>query len=351
MCLVVAASPSRFSSRAPARRRAQSRMGPSKASWAATKKTAANPTNSRRPSTVYAIMIAATRFLVLNPMAMHVRSEKDCRVADLRARMFLRRAVPYEEARWPRRCPARWRCDLTPTRRRHSGRRVLRNQLCSLAQRRRNLQAEAIGRPDVDDQVELDGLLHGQLAGASAAQDLAHMPARAPAEIDQIHRERHQAATVGKQPVAVHRGQSEPRGQPHERRALTAEHRVARNEDSIQSLAVNHFEGVPDFTRIAYADFLEREVQPRTFPFDGPPDLRMNRIGQVSEERDALRARGYVAKQFEPLLDQEDAAAESRDIPARLQPVRDDAEVDGISSRHEHDGNRRRRVLRGEGGR
>ena len=77
----------------------------------------------------------------------------------------------------------------------------------------------------------------------------------------------------------------------------------------------------------------------------------MNRVREIPKKGDPLRAWDHLAQRFQPLLNGGDAAAESRDVAARLVPVRDDSEVDGVSARHEYDGNLRRRPLRSEGDR
>jgi len=60
-------------------------------------------------------------------------------------------------------------------------------------------------RRDVDDRLELDSLLYGQITGPGTANDPIPMHCDAPAQLDQISRERHQATTVGKQlaPAAI----------------------------------------------------------------------------------------------------------------------------------------------------
>src|SRR5262245_18625732 len=163
------------------------------------------------------------------------------------------------------------------------------------------------------------------------------MPGGAPAQLDEIHRERHQAAPVGKEPVAVYRGQPGALGQPNQRLALSAEHRVTGNEEGINPIALHRLEGPRELGRVPYGDFAELKVQPRALPYDGPAELLVNGIGHVPEKGHALGARSHIAKHLEPLLDKDDAAPESRDVLARLEPVRDDAEVDRVSSRHEDD--------------
>jgi hypothetical protein len=96
---------------------------------------------------------------------------------------------------------------------------------------------------------------------------------------------------------------------------------------------------------------VQREAQRPTGTLDGAEDLWMNRIRQIPQKGYPLHAWTHLAQQVQPLLDRGNAAAESRDVSARLCPVRDNAEVDRVTARHEHDRNLRRRPLRSEGGR
>src|SRR5262249_17228804 len=98
-------------------------------------------------------------------------------------------------------------------------------------------------------------------------------------------------------------------------------------------------------------DVRKLEPQSRALLLNGREKLGVDRIARIPEEGHALRAWSDVTKHFEPLLDGQNTAAESRDVFARLAPVRNDSKVDGISSRHEDDRNLGRRSLRGEGGR
>src|SRR5262249_28994041 len=186
----------------------------------------------------------------------------------------------------------------------------LTDQLRSLAQRSRDLQTENIRRRDVDDHVELDGLLYGQITGSSTAKDPVHIPGRSPAQLDQIDGERHQAAIVWKQPVSVNCRQSEARGEPHERAALATEHRVTGDEQRIDAVASHRPEDGVELARRKDADLLELEAQSRALLFNGLEELRVDRIARIPEERDALRARSDVTQHFEALLDRQNTAAE-----------------------------------------
>src|SRR5437899_1495427 len=84
---------------------------------------------------------------------------------------------------------------------------LIRSQQESL----RNRQTERLGCFEVDDQLELGGLLDRQITGASAAKDLVDERRRLPELRWQVRPVRNQAAALDVIPEGKHHGQAVPR--------------------------------------------------------------------------------------------------------------------------------------------
>src|SRR5713101_6927850 len=90
--------------------------------------------------------------------------------------------------------------------------------------RRRDRQAEGLGRLEVDDQLELRRLLDGQVGGLAAFQNLVHVSGGAPIIISKVRSIGHKAPGIDKLPPWVHCRQPGLGRQVHEASLLDAEH-------------------------------------------------------------------------------------------------------------------------------
>ena len=155
----------------------------------------------------------------------------------IKVRSRSRRLGPCSRAPPPRLCgPAPARRNLASSSR--QARRVLENarvagplslidEFRSFAQRSRDSQTERIRRRDVDDRVELDNLLHGEITGSSTAKDPVDMHGGSPAQHhpEQCRPERSEA---WRETIA-----SVSYGCPHRPRGQFTRVRAERNETKV----------------------------------------------------------------------------------------------------------------------
>src|ERR1700681_2883600 len=77
-----------------------------------------------------------------------------------------------------------------------------------LQERRRDRQAEGLGGLEVDDQLELRGLLNGQVAGVGALEDLISIDGEPSVRVTLTRAVAHQSTSVGILAPAEYRRQS-----------------------------------------------------------------------------------------------------------------------------------------------
>src|SRR5215470_677819 len=70
-------------------------------------------------------------------------------------------------------------------------------------QRRRDGETEGLGGLEVDDQLELRGLLHGQIRGLGPLQDPIHIVGGAPVHVAPTRRIGHEPTSFGKRSLPV----------------------------------------------------------------------------------------------------------------------------------------------------
>src|SRR5690242_3962144 len=102
-----------------------------------------------------------------------------------------------------------------------------------------NHQAEDTGRPHVDDQLELGGLLHRQISRLRALEDTVDVD-RGLAPHDRGARPvEHQAAGGHVHPVPVHGHEAALGGEAHDDRAIRRQHRVRRRHEGVRPAATH----------------------------------------------------------------------------------------------------------------
>src|SRR5262245_7515217 len=75
------------------------------------------------------------------------------------------------------------------------------DQLISLCdEQRRHFETERLGGLEVNQVLELRGLLDGQVGGLGALEDLVHVGSRAPKQISSVHSISHKAPGIDKLP-------------------------------------------------------------------------------------------------------------------------------------------------------
>src|SRR5438270_3378082 len=103
-------------------------------------------------------------------------------------------------------------------------------------QRRRHFQAERLGGLEIDHQLELGRLLHGQVGGLGALQDLVHVRGAAPVEIEKARPVRHETPGLHTLPDAVCCRQAAPCCEVCEPCSVAVEYRVGHYEKCFHTL-------------------------------------------------------------------------------------------------------------------
>src|SRR5262249_19429249 len=84
----------------------------------------------------------------------------------------------------------------------------LNDLICAGEQRRRDRQPQRLGRLEVDDELEVGGLLDRQVAGLGALEDLVDVAGRASLELESVRTIHHEAAGLDVLPQTIHRCQA-----------------------------------------------------------------------------------------------------------------------------------------------
>src|SRR4030095_1693428 len=100
-----------------------------------------------------------------------------------------------------------------------------------LQQRLRDGEADRLGRLEVDDQLELRGLLDGQVAGLGAFQDLVHVGGGAPLQVKKVCAIGHKTASLRVLAVPIYRWQAPLRRELCDLSSLIREYGVRENDE------------------------------------------------------------------------------------------------------------------------
>src|SRR5215467_4716356 len=103
-------------------------------------------------------------------------------------------------------------------------------------QRLRDRQAKGFGGLEVDDQLELGGLLDRQVAGLGALEDLVDIDGGASGLLEEVRYIRHQATLTSVVLVLEHRGEPELNRPVQDPPAVKEEERVIQREQRIGTL-------------------------------------------------------------------------------------------------------------------
>src|SRR5262245_5028849 len=124
------------------------------------------------------------------------------------------------------------------------------DQLISLCDElRRHFEPERLGGLEVDHQLELRGLLDGQVGGLGALQDLVHIGGSAPKHISKVRSIGHKAPGIDKLPPKVHGRQPVLCRQVHEASSLIEEHAAWQHSQSTHARAGHVREGPVEILR------------------------------------------------------------------------------------------------------
>src|SRR6516162_9905135 len=107
-------------------------------------------------------------------------------------------------------------------------------------ERRGDGQAQFLRGLQVDDQLELHGLLHGQVGGLGTLQDLIHIPGYALELVRTAHPIADEAARLHKWPDAVHGRQAARGRELDEPPAVRKEHGGVRQDEERLRVCTGH---------------------------------------------------------------------------------------------------------------
>src|SRR5262250_3252841 len=107
----------------------------------------------------------------------------------------------------------------------------------------RNREAEGLGGLQVDHQLELAGLLHGEVAGPGAFQDLVHVDGRAAEQVEKAGPIGHEAAGVHVLSLWVHGWQPIPVREARDPWPVRERQRILKHNDRLRALACDGGEG------------------------------------------------------------------------------------------------------------
>src|SRR4029450_7650211 len=123
--------------------------------------------------------------------------------------------------------------------------------------RRRNREPHSPRGPEVDDQLERAGLLHGKVAWPGALEDLVHIGRRVAHLAVEAGRIRHEPAHVDELAVAPHGGDPALDGELHHRLAVLGGQDARRTEERLRALARHRGERSLELARFPHRERLE----------------------------------------------------------------------------------------------
>src|SRR2546427_111404 len=118
-------------------------------------------------------------------------------------------------------------------------------------------EAERFRGLEVDDQLELGGLLDGQISGLGALQDLVDEVRGAAALVCQACCVRHESARIHILSTPVQCRQTALRREPHNLGSLAPEHPIGQDDQSVSAAPAGLRERVLEALWLAYVEFLE----------------------------------------------------------------------------------------------
>src|SRR5688572_9761997 len=208
-------------------------------------------------------------------------------------------------------------------------------------QRRRDRQIEGLGGLEIDDQLELGGLLDGQVSGSGAPEDPVYVPGSTPRHVDKTRAVCHETTRLHEVRVLVNRGQADLRSELREAPALQPEHRMRMDEECLQPCGTRCCEGGAYLIRSPSDEELDLQTQACGFTLDGAVFLG-------DEGGDSTEPGQGVLEQLKSLPRQlAGQVAEAGHVSARPGQARDQAPLFRVGDPDEHDGHRRGRLLEG----
>src|SRR5437773_1162194 len=217
-------------------------------------------------------------------------------------------------------------------------------------QRRRDRQAERLGGLEVDDQLEFGRLLHGEIGGLRAFQDLVDVLGRSTVQLTSIPTVRHQSSHLHPFPGLVHRRKPELRREVGNLSAEAVQEWIPEYE---QTTCAGRDRRLEMAWHLVGATRFE-DLKTGTVSFRGCLDLleRQPCEGRlwVHQHGDHLLTRTELLQELEVLASNLGQAAQAGDVPTGPAEAADEPGTYRIADGREHDrdghGGRLRRLCR-----
>src|SRR5262245_42334347 len=228
--------------------------------------------------------------------------------------------------------------------RRGHDRGLLYDLIRPFQQGRGDREAERLGGLGVDHQLERRRLLHGQVGGLGALQDLVHKRGAAPEEIEKARPVRHETPGLHTLPDAVCRRQAAPGCEVCEPCSVGVEHRVRQYEEGSDALFGHRREYAVELVRTSSLQELKLHSQRPggdvQFSYREP----VVRIVRVREDSHTADLGDGLLEQLQLFGDpfQAGAAGHPCDVPAR---AREEPGANRIANGNHDDGDRLGGVL------
>jgi hypothetical protein len=163
-----------------------------------------------------------------------------------------------------------------------------------------NHEVECLGGGQVNDEIVLSGLLHGQIAGLRAEQDFVDVVGRAPKRSREIWSIGHQASNFDISASGVVRWQARRERQSVNPRSMSERQRLAHYEQRISLLRDRRDGG----GNILGTQNRRRRYLDTKGTGSGPNDVDLyhgGRVVAVEQDRQSTQTRNDLAQQLEPL--------------------------------------------------
>src|SRR5499426_197747 len=231
--------------------------------------------------------------------------------------------------------------------RRGHDRGLLYDLIRPFQQGRGDREAERLGGLGVDHQLERRRLLHGQVGGLGALQDLVHKRGAAPEEIEKARPVRHETPGLHTLPDAVCRRQAAPGCEVCEPCSVAVEYRVGHYEECSHTLCGHRRECAVELGGTSGLQELKLHSQRPSRDGHFSDRERVVRIGRVREDGHTADLGDGLLEQLQLFGDdfQAGAAGHPCDVPARAREARDEPGTNRIANGNHDDRDRPGGVL------
>src|SRR5215831_16424013 len=204
----------------------------------------------------------------------------------------------------------------------------------------RNGKAEHLRCLEVDYEVELGRLLHGQIGGLGALENSLHVAGGAAEQLGDAGPVGHEPTHARELEEGIDSGDPVLRRELHDVRAVAHGERIGQHHETGEALLRHRREGAVELLRVAH---LERPQGHRELG-GGLPRLLQSQLHsrgrRIPDQADTLDGRHRFLEQLEPLPHQPFLfrLRETREVAAGAPEAFDDADADRIPHSHEDDG-------------